>query len=294
MWHRLPYAQKRQPARSALRARRPRRRAVARRRLPPGTATLGAAREVASRSAGTTSSTSSASTCRRFEIDVHNVTNADFLEFVDAGGYADPRAVDRERLGVASGGAASRIRRSGCAIDGTRGSGAACSRTMPLPPSWPVYVSQAEAAAFARWQGRRLPTEAEYHRAAFGTPRTATRARVSVGRRAAATRRAATSTSRRGIRCRPARVRRARAPGACTIWSATAGSGRRRLRAVPRLQPMASYPGVLRRLLRRPALRDEGRVAGDRAASWCAAASATGSGRTIRTSTPSSGRWRAG
>ena len=42
--------------------------------------------------------------------------------------------------------------------------------TVPLPPEWPVYVSHAEAEAYARWKGRRLPTEAEYHRAAFGTP----------------------------------------------------------------------------------------------------------------------------
>jgi formylglycine-generating enzyme required for sulfatase activity len=41
---------------------------------------------------------------------------------------------------------------------------------IPLPASWPVYVSQAEASAYARWKRRRLPTEAEFHRAAFGTP----------------------------------------------------------------------------------------------------------------------------
>jgi gamma-glutamyl hercynylcysteine S-oxide synthase len=41
---------------------------------------------------------------------------------------------------------------------------------IPLPDDWPVYVSQAEASAYARWKGRRLMTEAEFHRAAYGTP----------------------------------------------------------------------------------------------------------------------------
>ena len=39
-----------------------------------------------------------------------------------------------------------------------------------MPQSWPVYVTHRQADAYARWAGSRLPTEAEYHRAAFGTP----------------------------------------------------------------------------------------------------------------------------
>jgi len=39
-----------------------------------------------------------------------------------------------------------------------------------LPPDWPVYVSHAEASAYARFTARSLPTEAQFHRAAYGTP----------------------------------------------------------------------------------------------------------------------------
>jgi formylglycine-generating enzyme required for sulfatase activity len=39
---------------------------------------------------------------------------------------------------------------------------------VPFQTTWPVYVSHAEAEAYCRWKGRALPTEAQYHRAAFG------------------------------------------------------------------------------------------------------------------------------
>jgi formylglycine-generating enzyme required for sulfatase activity len=41
---------------------------------------------------------------------------------------------------------------------------------IPLPLDWPVYASHAEASAYAAWAGKRLPTEVEWHRAAFGSP----------------------------------------------------------------------------------------------------------------------------
>jgi formylglycine-generating enzyme required for sulfatase activity len=41
---------------------------------------------------------------------------------------------------------------------------------IPLPQSWPVYVTQQQAQAYAAWSGMRLPTEGQFHRAAFSTP----------------------------------------------------------------------------------------------------------------------------
>ena len=103
-----------------------------------------------------------------FEIDAHSVTNADFLEFVRAGGYhsrelwSDEGWTWREKEGVEHP-AFWNLHDGGYSWRGM-------FEFIPLPPSWPAYVSYAEAEAYARWRGRRIPTEGEYHRAAFGTP----------------------------------------------------------------------------------------------------------------------------
>lgn len=102
-----------------------------------------------------------------FEIGVYDVTNAEFLDFVDAGGYRN------EALWEDDGASGSRDR-DGHPPFWVRGDGGwewtGMFERIPLPPSWPVWVTQAEASAYARWKGMRLPTEAEYHRAAFSDP----------------------------------------------------------------------------------------------------------------------------
>ena len=41
---------------------------------------------------------------------------------------------------------------------------------VPLPLDAPVYGTQTQAEAYARWRGMSLPTEEEFHRAAYATP----------------------------------------------------------------------------------------------------------------------------
>jgi gamma-glutamyl hercynylcysteine S-oxide synthase len=111
-----------------------------------------------------------------FSIDVFPVTNAQYLKFVQAGGYQDAvywKPEDWEwkrskRLDHPY----SWLRRSGStAVDpDAQWAYVGMFGTVPLPPSWPVYVSHAEASAFARWADRKLPTEAQWHRAAYGAP----------------------------------------------------------------------------------------------------------------------------
>jgi len=106
----------------------------------------------------------------RFAIDSTPVTNGEFLEFVERGGY-DQR--DLWPDGDWSWKDAAGLRHP---MAWTRRDGGWLYRTLldelPLASArdWPVYVSLAEARAFARSRGHRLPTEAEYHRAAYGEP----------------------------------------------------------------------------------------------------------------------------
>ena len=166
MLHRLPYERKRPPAgyRPRVDGRAP---TVDWIEIGPGRATLGIDRS-AIRYAWDNESPLHREDVDAFEIESSNVTNEAFMEFVAAGGYDDPRfwrPGDREWL---------RVEKIPHPIFWERRDGVFSWRglfeAIPLPPAWPVYVSHAEAEAFARWRGARLPSEAEFQRAAYGTP----------------------------------------------------------------------------------------------------------------------------
>lgn len=177
MWRRLPYAQKRKPAnvRYDTAAPPPRYAAAS---IPAGEVTLGARRERLA--FGWDNEFEEMTTpVPAFEVDVHSVTNADFLAFLADDGYERRelwRDADWEWRAVGN------VRHPAFwVMRGGRWFWRGMFEDIPLPPAWPVYVSQAEAAAYARWKGRRLPTEAEYHRAAFGAPETGSRSDPAAG-----------------------------------------------------------------------------------------------------------------
>jgi iron(II)-dependent oxidoreductase len=166
IWHRLEYDRKVRPAALSpprLGTEPPPRRAV---RIPAGAATLGAPPEEGfvwdnERPRHTVD-------VAAFSIDAHSVTNRDYLEFVEDRGYEDASLWSEEGWRWLEAGEA----RHPLFWELHRGAWfwRGMWDLMPLPMAWPVYVAHAEASAFARWAGRRLPTEAEYHRAAFGAP----------------------------------------------------------------------------------------------------------------------------
>lgn len=105
-----------------------------------------------------------------FKIDALPVTNAEFFEFVRSGAYEDERFWQPEDWRW------KKLEKKTHPACWTRQGEVWTYRAMfdllplTLVSTWPVYVSLAEARAFARWRGKRLPTEAEFHRAAFYGP----------------------------------------------------------------------------------------------------------------------------
>jgi len=108
-----------------------------------------------------------------FAIDRRNVTNAEFAEFVEAGGYTDAAWWRPEDFAWVTANGIGHPPFWERRDDGWWWR--ALFERLPLPADWPVYVSHAEASAYARWRGARLPTEAEYQRAAYGSPEDAPR-----------------------------------------------------------------------------------------------------------------------
>lgn len=80
-----------------------------------------------------------------FAIGKRKVTNAEYLNFVKEG--AEPPHFWVQRDG--------------------RWHQTTMFGETPLPLDWPVYVTHRQAAAYAQWTGKHLPSEAQYQRAAY-------------------------------------------------------------------------------------------------------------------------------
>jgi ergothioneine biosynthesis protein EgtB len=138
-------------------------------RIPAGTATLGRKRAPEEGFGWDNEFEQHTVAVPAFEMDVFNVTNGGYLEFLRAGGYQERSFWSEEGWDWIQ-----KSQTSHPMFWVPRG-GNWLLRTMfdeiPLPLDWPVYVSHAEASAYCRWAGKALPTEAQFHRAAYGTPK---------------------------------------------------------------------------------------------------------------------------
>ncbi len=141
--------------------------------IPAGTATLGLDRCRTNRFGWDNEYEAHTLEVPAFSIDQYEVTNREYLQFLNASGYEDQALWSEADWNWKT------QQNISHPVFWSQIDGAWQYRTMfenvPLPLDWPVYVSHAEAAAFARWSGKDLPTEAQWHRAAYGTPEGAER-----------------------------------------------------------------------------------------------------------------------
>ncbi|HTB94719.1 MAG TPA: SUMF1/EgtB/PvdO family nonheme iron enzyme [Candidatus Sulfotelmatobacter sp.] len=166
MFHRLPYAQKNARSQDSV--------SVApfvneMLEIPSGQATLGLSGGPSAVFGWDNEFESSTAGVPHFRIDKYMVSNAEFLRFVEAGGYRNPQLWSpedwqwKERHSI--------FHPAFWNQPGSTWTFRGMFEELPFPSNWPVYVSHAEASAYARWAGKSLPTEAQWHRAAYGTPR---------------------------------------------------------------------------------------------------------------------------
>jgi iron(II)-dependent oxidoreductase len=115
-----------------------------------------------------------------FEIDVHPVTNGQYLEFIEAGGYT------RLELWSEAGRRWLEESRAEAPKYWFRSAEGWTTRVMdrggPVQPDHPVcHVCYHEAEAFAHWVGKRLPSEIEWEAAASWDPDTGRKLRYPWG-----------------------------------------------------------------------------------------------------------------
>lgn len=84
-----------------------------------------------------------------FRMQQYNVTNGEYLRFIQEQGGSLPHFWTKRNDEIFYRGMFEEV---------------------PLPLDWPVYVTQLEADAYAKWLGKTLPTEEQFHRAAYGSP----------------------------------------------------------------------------------------------------------------------------
>jgi gamma-glutamyl hercynylcysteine S-oxide synthase len=165
MFHQLPYERKHQHVQAS-----PKEEGFSAemREIPPGRATLGLAQRNAQLFGWDNEFEAFEADVPAFQIDKYMVTNRDFLDFLQAGGYQHQEFWSKANWCWKE---EQNIRHPVFWI-GANGNWSyrGMFEEVPLPLSGPVYVSHAEASAYAKWAHKSLPSEAQWHRAAYGTP----------------------------------------------------------------------------------------------------------------------------